>query len=121
MSTSAPKAKEPPWWAGGMASVMATCVSHPVDLLKVRMQTSVGKTGGYGTVIKSIVASEGVLGLYAGLSSSVLRQLTYGTTRFAAYDFRWYLGGLSGHWRPRAPEITSQRHTHDPVPRPLLL
>ncbi len=79
--------KEPPWWAGGMASVMATCVSHPVDLLKVRMQTSTGSTGSYTKVIRDIVGREGILGMYAGLSASVLRQLTYGTTRFAAYDF----------------------------------
>lgn len=33
-----------------------------------------------------MVRNEGVGGLYAGLSASILRQLTYSTTRFAIYD-----------------------------------
>lgn len=33
-----------------------------------------------------IIRNEGVLALYNGLSASVLRQLTYSTTRFAIYD-----------------------------------
>ncbi|KAI9009218.1 mitochondrial carrier [Hyaloraphidium curvatum] len=95
--------KEPPWWAGGMASVLATCVSHPFDLLKVRAQTSVGAGSSYGSVVRSIVRQDGILGLYAGLSASVLRQLTYGTTRFAVYD--WLKKELKG--RDRLNPVTS--------------
>merc|ERR1719234_2595767 len=33
-----------------------------------------------------VVKNEGLLGLYAGLSASLLRQATYSTTRFAIYE-----------------------------------
>ena len=33
-----------------------------------------------------IVKQDGVLGLYNGLSASILRQLTYSTTRFGMYE-----------------------------------
>ena len=33
-----------------------------------------------------IVKNQGVSALYSGLSASLLRQLTYSTTRFAIYD-----------------------------------
>ena len=38
-----------------------------------------------GTLIQ-ILRKEGPLGLYIGLSASLLRQLTYATVRFAAYE-----------------------------------
>lgn len=34
----------------------------------------------------SIVRKQGVLALYSGLSASILRQLTYSTTRFGLYE-----------------------------------
>lgn len=37
-------------------------------------------------MLESILAHEGVLGLYSGLSAAVLRQCTYTTVRFGAYD-----------------------------------
>ena len=42
-----------------------------------------------------IVKSDGVLGLYNGLSASMLRQLTYSTARFAIYESgkNYYLSG----------------------------
>lgn len=51
------------------------------------MQTSTGATGGYSGVISTIFNQQGVRGFYSGLTASVLRQITYGTTRFAVYDF----------------------------------
>lgn len=33
-----------------------------------------------------IVKSEGIMGLYSGLSASILRQITYSTMRFGVYD-----------------------------------
>ncbi|KAJ3297747.1 Mitochondrial dicarboxylate transporter [Borealophlyctis nickersoniae] len=74
------------WWFGGIASVAAALCTHPLDTLKIRMQTStLRNTSVFGTAA-AIVRSEGVSGLYAGLSASVLRQATYSTARFAVYD-----------------------------------
>lgn len=76
-----------PFWFGGSASSLAACVTHPLDLVKVRLQTRTGdmpKTMS-GTFVH-IVKHGGVRGLYNGLSASLLRQLTYSTTRFGIYE-----------------------------------
>lgn len=74
------------WYFGGLASAGAACCTHPLDLLKVHLQTQQGgKISIIGQTIK-VVKSEGIMGLYAGLSASLLRQLTYSTTRFAVYE-----------------------------------
>ncbi|KAJ5038088.1 uncharacterized protein L3040_006959 [Drepanopeziza brunnea f. sp. 'multigermtubi'] len=76
-----------PFWFGGSSSCFAACVTHPLDLVKVRLQTR------YGDAPKTMVAtfghilrSDGMLGLYSGLSASLLRQITYSTTRFGIYE-----------------------------------
>ncbi|RFU29382.1 hypothetical protein B7463_g6965, partial [Scytalidium lignicola] len=58
----------------------------PISLL-VRLQTRSGNApktmvGTFGHVFKN----DGLLGLYRGLSASLLRQLTYSTTRFGVYE-----------------------------------
>ncbi|KAK4162195.1 putative mitochondrial dicarboxylate transporter [Cladorrhinum sp. PSN259] len=76
-----------PFWFGGSASSMAACVTHPLDLVKVRLQTRTGnapKTMS-GTFIH-ILKTSGPTGLYSGISASLLRQLTYSTTRFGIYE-----------------------------------
>jgi len=74
------------WYFGGLASAGAACCTHPLDLIKVQLQTK--KDGNIGAVAqaKIIIRSEGFLALYNGLSASLVRQLTYSTTRFAIYE-----------------------------------
>ncbi|EAA27727.2 mitochondrial carrier [Neurospora crassa] len=76
-----------PFWFGGSASSMAATVTHPLDLVKVRLQMRTGdapKTMS-GTVLH-IIRHNGITGLYNGLSASLLRQITYSTTRFGIYE-----------------------------------
>ncbi|XP_034486554.1 mitochondrial dicarboxylate carrier-like [Drosophila innubila] len=73
------------WYFGGLASVFATCTTHPLDLLKVALQTHQGKLPLLQLVVK-IVNEQGVLAFYRGISASVLRQIMYSTTRFGAYE-----------------------------------
>ncbi|XP_045128372.1 mitochondrial dicarboxylate carrier-like isoform X1 [Portunus trituberculatus] len=74
------------WYFGGMASCGAACFTHPLDLLKVHLQTQqVARLSG-GQMALEIVKKQGFLALYNGLSASLLRQLTYSTTRFAIYE-----------------------------------
>lgn len=74
------------WYHGGIASAMACCITHPVDLTKVHLQTQQEvKMRGIQMVVK-IVKSEGVLAMYNGLSASIGRQMTYSMTRFALYE-----------------------------------
>lgn len=73
------------WYFGGLASVAAACVTHPLDLLKVALQTQQEKLP-VPYIVSRIVKEHGVLGLYRGLSASILRQITYSTTRFGVYE-----------------------------------
>lgn len=74
------------WYFGGFASAGAACCTHPLDLLKVHLQTQQeGKT----SVVKAtghIIKTQGVFALYNGLSASLCRQLSYSTTRFGIYE-----------------------------------
>ncbi|XP_055355154.1 mitochondrial dicarboxylate carrier-like [Paramacrobiotus metropolitanus] len=74
------------WYFGGLASTMAVSITHPLDLLKVYLQT---QEQGRLKMIPSavhIVKTQGVLALYNGISASVLRQLTHTTARFGMYE-----------------------------------
>lgn len=74
------------WYFGGLASAGAACFTHPLDLLKVMLQTQQeGKLSVVQLTI-NIVKKQGVRSLYNGLSASFLRQMTYSTTRFGIYE-----------------------------------
>ena len=74
------------WYFGGIASMEAACCTHPLDLLKVHLQTAGKEKTSLLKTTVNIVKNQGVLALYSGLSASLLRQLTYSTTRFGIYD-----------------------------------
>lgn len=81
------------WYFGGLASAGAACCTHPLDLIKVHFQTAMSASAGaqaaqpsmIGTTVK-IIRNDGVFALYNGLTASLLRQLTYSTTRFGFYE-----------------------------------
>ncbi|KAK1923001.1 mitochondrial carrier domain-containing protein [Papiliotrema laurentii] len=73
-----------PFWLGGVAASIAASITHPLDLTKVRLQTSGDK--GMIKSIKKTVAANGVRGLFDGLTGTLLRQMTYSMMRFAVYD-----------------------------------
>lgn len=89
--SSAPAATETsltrpyPFWIGGAAASFAATCTHPLDVAKVRMQTSHSK-GMMHTIAESVKADGYRKGIYAGLSASIARQLTYSVTRFGVYD-----------------------------------
>ncbi|CAL9111095.1 unnamed protein product [Musa textilis] len=99
---------------GGIAAVVAGCSTHPLDLIKVRMQLQ-GETLGPAVAFQSgagaaslphrpavttpppkrlgpitvgaqILRSEGVAALFTGVSATMLRQSLYSTTRLGLYD-----------------------------------
>ncbi|KAJ2861012.1 hypothetical protein GGI22_002564 [Coemansia erecta] len=82
------KKPHPPFYFGGFAACAANFFTHPLDLLKVRLQTVKGAAGKHGLshVVKTIYTEQGVLGFYNGISAAVLRQMTYSMARFATYD-----------------------------------
>lgn len=82
------------WYFGGLASAGAACCTHPLDLIKVHLQThQEGKVSAVRLTI-NIVKQQGILALYNGLTASLLRQLTYSTARFGIYEVsKKYVGG----------------------------
>ncbi|KAI1132525.1 putative dicarboxylate carrier protein [Nemania abortiva] len=76
-----------PFWFGGSASSMAACVTHPLDLVKVRLQLRSGDAPkNMSGTLMHIVRTSGPRGLYDGLTASLLRQMTYSTVRFGVYE-----------------------------------
>lgn len=81
------KQRLPKWYFGGCASAMAACLTHPLDLLKVHLQTAKSsKEFSLPQRTIKIIEVQGFLALYNGLSASLFRQLTYSTTRFGLYE-----------------------------------
>ncbi|KAI1102290.1 mitochondrial dicarboxylate carrier [Jackrogersella minutella] len=124
-----------PFWFGGSASSFAACVTHPLDLVKVRLQLRSGDAPkNMSGTFMHIVRSQGPRGLYNGLTASLLRQMTYSTVRFGVYEelkrrttpegtkpslawliglstFSGFLGGISGN----AADVTNVRMQQDPA------
>ncbi|KAF7557411.1 hypothetical protein G7Z17_g754 [Cylindrodendrum hubeiense] len=77
-----------PFITGCTAGMIATTCVQPIDTIKVRMQLM---EQGHGrsspwTIARSIVAQNGFLNLYQGLSAGLLRQLVYGTLRLGLFS-----------------------------------
>lgn len=88
------------WYFGGVSSAGAACVTHPLDLLKVHLQT---QQHGKISIVRStigIIQKQGILALYNGLTASLLRQLTYSTMRFGAYEMGKQTFERPGHSLP---------------------
>ncbi|PWN46042.1 putative DIC1-mitochondrial dicarboxylate carrier protein [Ceraceosorus guamensis] len=81
-----PKPPAYPFYLGGVAACLASFVTHPLDCVKNRMQTAKAKQGMWDA-LKGTAKHDGISGLYAGLTASLLRQMTYSVTRFGAYDW----------------------------------
>ncbi|KAF4341949.1 amidohydrolase 2 [Fusarium beomiforme] len=76
-----------PFWFGGSASALAACVTHPLDLVQVRLQTRHPNAApSFVSSTTNIIRNEGISALYSGLPASVLRQLTYSGIRFSIYE-----------------------------------
>lgn len=80
-----------PYICGGSAAMLASCAIHPIDLTKVRLQligegTRTGVRPSAFSVAANVVRTEGISALYAGLSASITRQATYGTTRIGLHS-----------------------------------
>lgn len=74
------------WYFGGIASAGAACCTHPLDLVKVALQTQQTGKISVAQLVAKVVRDQGFTALYNGLSASVLRQMTYSMTRFGIYE-----------------------------------
>lgn len=73
--------------ASAASGALSRCVVHPLDTLRARLMVSSAPVGGgmYG-VARSIVATEGVRGLYRGFGISVVMQAPAVATYLTSYD-----------------------------------
>jgi len=71
---------------GGVSAMGAVCFTHPLDLVKVHLQTQkdVPKLG-MTQLGRCVLLHDGPIGLWNGLTASLFRQATYSTARFAIY------------------------------------
>ncbi|KAI4464012.1 mitochondrial dicarboxylate carrier-related [Holotrichia oblita] len=75
------------WYFGGCASAGAACITHPLDLIKVLLQTQQERHATLPVMVAEVVRTQGIKALYNGISASVLRQMTYSLTRFGIYEY----------------------------------
>lgn len=76
--------------SGGFAGFMASFVLTPVELIKCQLQVKnlVNDTKGhlYMTVVKDIVGVDGVMGLWKGLGSTLIREVAGTAIWFGTYE-----------------------------------
>mmetsp|Transcript_13501 Transcript_13501/g.53056 ORF Transcript_13501/g.53056 Transcript_13501/m.53056 type:complete len:407 (+) Transcript_13501:269-1489(+) len=92
-----------PFWksflAGSFAAIISGIVTHPIDLIKVRLQllgatqqisfqskTASRKSMSMFQMVTFIAHQEGLLMLYAGVGANLARQVTMIGTQFGTYD-----------------------------------
>lgn len=73
---------------GAFAGMGAATVCHPLDVARVRMQTSPSSSATAWRTLAGAYRSDGLVrGLYAGLGAAYLRQWLYGSCRMGIYTF----------------------------------
>ncbi|XP_073142373.1 uncharacterized protein [Henckelia pumila] len=83
----------------GMSVAAATGITHPLDVLKVRLQMQlVGQRGpliGMGRLSLQVVKNEGLKSLYLGLTPALMRSVLYGGLRLGLYEPSKYVSELA--------------------------
>jgi len=70
----------------GLAGASGWIFVHPFDVAKVQMQINQQPGATLTSTCRTILAHDGVSGLYAGLNFAMWRQATYTTSRMGLYD-----------------------------------
>ena len=74
----------------GLGGVLGWICVHPFNTLAIRMNllkmSRDGPSPSFFTFTKQVVAEEGVLTLYSGLSAGITRQIFYATSRFGLFE-----------------------------------
>ncbi|KAI9182673.1 hypothetical protein LWI28_027720 [Acer negundo] len=74
----------------GLAVAVATAITHPLDVLKVRLQMQLagqrGPLTGMGQLFVQLLKNEGPKSLYLGLTPSLMRSVLYGGLRLGLYE-----------------------------------
>ena len=79
---------------GAIAGMGASTVCHPLDVVKIRMQTSEPVPTSALGCARTIVRTSGLRGMYAGIQAAYLRQWMYGSGRMGFYSYAF--SGMDG-------------------------
>ena len=69
---------------GGTAAAFAVNFTHPIELVKTRMQASGGSVG---STVSAVMKNEGVLSFWKGLPFAYGRELSYTSVKLGACKF----------------------------------
>ncbi|RCK64336.1 Mitochondrial ornithine transporter 1 [Candida viswanathii] len=102
-----------PFWtkltAGGFAGFMASFVLTPVELIKCQLQvsnlTQSKVEHSYGSIMKSTLRNDGVIGLWKGLNSTILREVVGTAIWFGTYE---YINEYFKHTRHDDPVVSNK-------------
>lgn len=75
-----------PFALAGLSGMSGWLFVHPFDVAKVQMQINKEAGATLMSTCRTIIGSEGVAGMYAGLNFAMWRQATYTTSRMGLYD-----------------------------------
>ncbi|KAL1218021.1 Protein MITOFERRINLIKE 1 [Cardamine amara subsp. amara] len=79
-----PKVLIPPT-AGAMGNIISSAIMVPKELITQRMQA--GASGRSYQVLLKILEKDGILGLYAGYSATLLRNLPAGVLSYSSFEY----------------------------------
>lgn len=93
--------------SGGVGGACCVLVGHPLDLIKVRMQTG-GATAGASVfgMLSNTMAKEGVRGLYRGVSAPLTAVTPMFAVSFWSYDMGQRMVTSVGQWNLSPEEKT---------------
>jgi len=80
---------------GGLAAAFAVNFTHPIELVKTRMQASGGSIGG---TISGVMKEGGVLSFYKGLPFAYGRELSYTSVKLGACECSVHFSSCFGSW-----------------------
>ncbi|XP_055345556.1 mitochondrial dicarboxylate carrier-like [Paramacrobiotus metropolitanus] len=79
--------KLPRWYFGGLACMTGALCTHPLDMMKVHLQTHSGRRLHIFRSLWQVARREGPRRLYSGFSASVTREGIYSGIRFFIYEW----------------------------------
>ncbi|XP_011189719.2 mitochondrial dicarboxylate carrier [Zeugodacus cucurbitae] len=73
------------WYAGAIANTTAQVITHPIDLVRLLVQSNTKKISSR-EIVKKILEKRGILGFTFSLRSATQRQIIYSVMRFGFYE-----------------------------------
>ena len=72
--------------AGSMSGSMGSLVGNPFDVLKTMMMANAKERSSVGTLIRRMLADQGIGGFYRGIEANILRACVLNGTKMSCYD-----------------------------------